>query len=181
MASEQDVYDAYHELCCYTLAHGDASFIHQHVVDAFAAQRADAQSKPIGVTMARVGLYLHVEKQFSGRQVQRAHMQLARQKRPWPAFALPVKRGSMRLLKFWLRPRDRSAIERPMRGAHRSGRGSSIADRLSPSFCSNTASCDRSQLDGKALPARRIVPRMFRQCCNWSGFGISICSSTSVS
>jgi Family of unknown function (DUF5946) len=112
MASEQDVYDAYNELCCYTLAHGDASFIHQHVVDAFAAQRADAQSKPIGVTMALVGLYLHVEKQFSGRQVQRVHMQLARQKRPWPAFALPVNRGSMTAAEVLVTPagpeRDRA-------------------------------------------------------------------------
>src|ERR1700730_9203459 len=95
MASDED---AYNELCGYTLTHGDASFIHQHVVDAFAAQRADAQSKPIGVTFALVGLYLHVEKQFSGRQVQRAHMQLARQnrqKRPWPRFVLPGNRGSL--------------------------------------------------------------------------------------
>jgi hypothetical protein len=90
--SEQD---AYHELCGYTLTRGDATFIHQHVVDAFAAQRADERSKPIGVAFALVGLYLHLEKQFSGKQVQRAHMQLARQKRPWPVFALPPTRGSM--------------------------------------------------------------------------------------
>ena len=87
--------DAYNQLCGYTLARGDAAFIHQHVVDAFAAQRADDQSKPIGLTFALVGLYLHVEKQLSGRQVQRAHMQLARRKRPWPAIPLPRGRGSM--------------------------------------------------------------------------------------
>jgi hypothetical protein len=92
MTSEQD---AYNELCAYTLTHGDASFIHQHVVDAFAAQRADERSKPIGVAFALIGLYLHVEKQFSGKQVQRAHMQLARQKRLWPLFVLPPARGSM--------------------------------------------------------------------------------------
>jgi hypothetical protein len=112
VASEQEVYDAYNELCCYTLAHGDPSFIHQHVVDAFFAQRADAQSKPIGVTMALVGLYLHVEKQFSGRQVQRAHMQLARRKRPWPAFAVPDERGSMTAIDVMAAPagpeRDRA-------------------------------------------------------------------------
>ena|SRR5437867_2618944 len=92
VTSEQD---AYHELCCYTMAHGDASFIHQHVVDAFAAQHADEHSKPIGVTFALVGLYLHVEKQFSGRQVQRVHMQLGRRKHSWPALALPPHRGVM--------------------------------------------------------------------------------------
>jgi len=92
MASEQD---AYNELCAYTLAHRGAEFIHQHVVDAFAAQRADDRSKPIGVAFALVGLYLHVERRFSGRQVQQVHMQLARRKRAWPAFVLPRDRGSM--------------------------------------------------------------------------------------
>ena len=87
--------ESYHALCAYTLAHGDAAFIHQHVVDAFAAQRAGDRSKPIGVAFALVGLYLHVEKQWSGRQVQHAHMRLARQKRAWPTFALGEDRGAM--------------------------------------------------------------------------------------
>ena len=86
---------AYHELCEYTLEHGDAAFIHQHVVDAFAAQRATAETKPIAVAFSLAGLYLHVEKGFSGRQVQRAHMKLARQKRSWPAFVLPDDRGAV--------------------------------------------------------------------------------------
>jgi len=86
---------AYHELCAYTLQRGDATFIHQHVVDAFAAQRANAQTKPIAVAFSLAGLYLHVEKGFSGRQVQRAHMQLARQKRVWPTFVLPDGRGAI--------------------------------------------------------------------------------------
>ena len=87
--------DAYNELCYYTLARRDPSFIHQHVVDAFAAQNADEQTKPIKLTFALVGLYLHVEKQFSGMQVQQAHMDLARQKQLWPPFALPSDRGSL--------------------------------------------------------------------------------------
>lgn len=87
--------DAYNSLCAYTLLLGDAAFIHQHVVDAYAAQSADAQSKPIRVAFALVGLYLLVEKQFSGRQVQRAHMQLGQHKRDWPSFVLPAARGSM--------------------------------------------------------------------------------------
>lgn len=87
--------DAYHELCAYTLAHGDRTFIHQHVVDAFTAQQAGAATRPIAITFALVGLYLHVELGWSGRQVQRAHMRLARHKRSWPAFALPDERGSI--------------------------------------------------------------------------------------
>jgi len=87
--------EAYHELCGYTLTHGGAAFIHQHAVDAYAAQSATERSKPIGVTFALVGLCLHVEKGFSGRQVQRAHMKMGRRKRAWPALALPRERGAV--------------------------------------------------------------------------------------
>ena len=77
------------------MAHGDPQFIHQHVVDAFAAQHATPEGKPIGVTFALAGLYLHVEKNVTGRDVQRAHMQMAKQKRDWPKFVLPSNRGDM--------------------------------------------------------------------------------------
>ena len=85
----------YHELCAYTLALRDPEFIHQHVVDTYALQHADASTKPIGVTFSLAGLYLHNERQFTGRQVQLAHMAMARAKRAWPAFVLPTDRGSM--------------------------------------------------------------------------------------
>ena len=85
--------EAYHEVSAYTLTHGDRTFIHQHVVDAWAAQHANADSKPIGVFFALVGLYLYVERGFTGREVQRAHMQLAQRPEPWPAGALPAARG----------------------------------------------------------------------------------------
>jgi hypothetical protein len=91
-----DEQDAYDELQSYTLGHGDPKFIHQHVVDAWAAQHAAESSKTIGVAFALIGLYLHVEKGFSGRQVQRVHMALARRKRSWPAFPLPDTRGVIR-------------------------------------------------------------------------------------
>ena len=87
--------DAYHELCGYTLTRGDATFIHQHVVDAQAAQSATSATKPIALTFALVGLYLHLEKGFSGREVQRAHMTMAREKHQWPAIALPEDRGAL--------------------------------------------------------------------------------------
>jgi len=87
--------DAFDSLCGYTLTRGDAAFIHQHVVDAYAAQRADERTKPIKITFALVGLYLLVERQVSGKQVQRIHMQLAKRKQAWPAFALPEDRGSL--------------------------------------------------------------------------------------
>jgi hypothetical protein len=95
MSAEQE---AYHELSAYTLSLGDRTFLHQHVVDAWAAQHASVESKPIGVFFALVGLYLHVERSFTGREVQRAHMQLARRKEPWPVGALPAARGNVTAL-----------------------------------------------------------------------------------
>ena len=86
---------AYHELCAYTLSLGDAEFIHQHVVDAYAAQTPDATSKPIRVAFALFGLYLHVERGYTGRQVQRVHMGLAKQKRVWPTFLPPTNPTAM--------------------------------------------------------------------------------------
>ncbi|MDB6023207.1 MAG: hypothetical protein JWQ04_3064, partial [Pedosphaera sp.] len=86
---------AYYELSGYTLMHRDPAFIHQHVVDAFAAQNADERIKPITLTFALVGLHLHVEQRFTGKEVQRAHQLLVRHKRPWPSFTLPRDRGSM--------------------------------------------------------------------------------------
>jgi hypothetical protein len=87
--------EAYSELSYYTLAHGDPSFIHQHVVDVFAAQTADEKVKPIKLTFALVGLFLYVEMQFDGRRVQWVHMKLAQEKQPWPAFSMPTMRGEV--------------------------------------------------------------------------------------
>ena len=85
--------DRYDELYTYTF--GRPKFILQHVVDAHLAQTADTSSKPIGVVFALVGLYLHVERGFSGDEVQRAHRTLAQVKRQWPVIALPEYRGNI--------------------------------------------------------------------------------------
>ena len=90
--AEQDALDA---LAAYTLTHGDLAFIHQHVVDASAAQHATTETKPIAIAFALIGLYLHVERGLSGRQVQRAHIMLAKRSRRWPTFPLPEHRGAM--------------------------------------------------------------------------------------
>lgn len=87
--------EAYEALCFYTLSVGDAAFIHQHVVDAYAAQTADENTKPIKLNFALIGLYLHAEKKFTGREVQRAHVKLARRRKQWNSFPLPDFRGSM--------------------------------------------------------------------------------------
>jgi hypothetical protein len=85
---------AYNELCAYSLTHESPAFVHQHVVDAFGAQTANAQTRPIQLAFALVGLYLHIERQFTGREVQRVHRMLAEKTRSWPAFVLPGNRGA---------------------------------------------------------------------------------------
>jgi ribosomal protein L4 len=87
--------DEYYSLLYYTLSRGDAEFIHQHAVDAHAAQHADDKTKALTVAFALIGLYLYVEKGFTGREVQRAHTQLASRRKQWPAFKLPKQRGTI--------------------------------------------------------------------------------------
>jgi hypothetical protein len=85
--------DAYDELYVYTM--GRPSFVLQHVVDAFGAQTASEDTKPIRLVFALVGLYLRVEKQYSGRRIQQVHMQLGQRRIQFPTIPLPGSRGSM--------------------------------------------------------------------------------------
>jgi hypothetical protein len=90
--SDRDLYD---ELAFYTLELRDRDFIHQHIVDAYAVQHASPETKPIGIVFGLIGLYLYLEKNFTGLQVQRAHMQLGRNRRQWIAPAIPQERASI--------------------------------------------------------------------------------------
>jgi len=93
---EENDRSLFYELTYYTLAHPDQIyFIHQHTVDAYAAQEADEYTKPIGITFALAGLYLFLERGYSGRQVQKAHMQMANNKQVWPVFKFPKHRGDI--------------------------------------------------------------------------------------
>jgi len=86
--------DAYDELYVYTM--GRKNFILQHVVDANIAQRAPATNPPsIGVIFSLVGLYLHIEKGFTGSQVQNAHRVMGKVKRSWPDVIWPTERGNI--------------------------------------------------------------------------------------
>jgi Family of unknown function (DUF5946) len=88
--------ELFHDLMYYTLAHPDPAFIHQNVVDAYALQTAGETTKNITIVFALIGLYLSVEKNLTGKQVQRAHMQLASgARKSWFRPALPVDRGSI--------------------------------------------------------------------------------------
>jgi hypothetical protein len=92
MTSDQEMYN---ELSYYTLAHPDPVFLHQNIVDAYAVQHADESTKPIVIVFGLIGLYLHIEKNFTGKQVQRAHMQLAKRRKKWPQLMLPKDRGAI--------------------------------------------------------------------------------------
>lgn len=87
---------AYEEVYVYTM--GRPGFILQHVADAFTLETATPDTKPIALVFGLAGLYLHLERQFSGRQVQEMHMKMARFKRAWPNILLPEDRGSVSVL-----------------------------------------------------------------------------------
>jgi hypothetical protein len=79
----------------YTLTLGDPEFVHQLVVDAYAASHVGPASKPIQAVFAVVGLYLVNEHEYTGRQVQLAHMRMARMPVQWPRLEPPEARASM--------------------------------------------------------------------------------------
>ncbi|HEY4306979.1 MAG TPA: DUF5946 family protein [Gemmatimonadaceae bacterium] len=87
--------DAYSELSTYTLSHKGPEFLHQYIVDAYAAQQATPAERSVRVAFALIGLYLHVERRFTGREVQRVHRTLGDRTRDWPTFALPEDRGAL--------------------------------------------------------------------------------------
>jgi hypothetical protein len=83
------------ELTYYTLAHGDPGFIHQHVVDAYGAQHVRTSASTIGAAFTLAGLYLAVERGFTGRQVQKMHMLMASRSKQWPRFEPPSDLGPL--------------------------------------------------------------------------------------
>jgi Family of unknown function (DUF5946) len=85
-------------MSAYTLTHGGAEFIHQHLVDAWAAQHAVPTKSNVALAFSLIGLYLAVEKGFTGRQVQLAHMQLGKAKRIWPWFDPPQEQPVVTIL-----------------------------------------------------------------------------------
>jgi hypothetical protein len=102
---EKSDQDLYYELTCYTLEHPDKIyFIHQHVVDVYTAQKADDYTKPIAIIFALAGLYLYIEKSYSGKQVQMAHVQISNNNKAWPAIRQPKQRGEITIIKVLQTP-----------------------------------------------------------------------------
>jgi hypothetical protein len=58
-------------------------------VDAYEVQHAGGKTRNITVVFGLIGLYLALEKGFTGRQVQLAHTQIARVRKDWPRLEPP--------------------------------------------------------------------------------------------
>ncbi len=69
--------------------------MHQHALDAFVAQTANAETSPQRVIFALAGLCLLVEHEKTGRQIQQAHARLARYRDAWPQIELPVETAAL--------------------------------------------------------------------------------------
>ena len=84
---------AHEALSYYLIDSGNAGFRIQHMVDAYAAETADAETKPIRLVFALIGLFLYLERGYSGAMVQQAHTALAKGRKTWPSLPLPADRG----------------------------------------------------------------------------------------
>ncbi|WP_067929178.1 DUF5946 family protein [Alicyclobacillus shizuokensis] len=96
--ASEECFSKYSELTVYTLSHKGDDFIHQHVVDAYAAQHSGNGMKNITTAFALIGLYYAVEHGYNGKQVQRVHTLLARLKHPWDTLPLPQRSYSVTVI-----------------------------------------------------------------------------------
>ena len=81
----------YYEITNYTLSKNDAGFIHQHVVDAYEAQHSGPKTRTITTAFALIGLFLAIEREYTGKQVQEAHTKIAKVRWEWPRLEPPVQ------------------------------------------------------------------------------------------
>jgi hypothetical protein len=86
-----ECWQAFSDLACYTIAKQDPVFIHQHAVDAYEAQHAAGITLNITVAFGLIGLHLALEKEYTGREVQQAHMQIAKIRKDWPRLEPPLQ------------------------------------------------------------------------------------------
>ena len=90
--------EMYYELTYWTLALQDSRFIHQHAIDAYEAQHAGGMTRPITAVFGLIGLYLALEKGYTGRQVQLAHMKIASRRKEWPRLQPPARREELTVM-----------------------------------------------------------------------------------
>ena len=97
LATMTDLEKAHDDILLYTLEHAknDPFFIHQLAVDAYTIQHSSGDTKRIVVAFALIGLYLFLEKGYTGKQVQDAHVKLTSLRNNWPEFSLVENRGDI--------------------------------------------------------------------------------------
>ena len=93
-----ECWQAYSDLQCYSVAKQDPAFIHQHVVDTYEAQHAGGRTRNITVVFGLIGLYLALEKGYSGKQVQQAHMKIAKRRKDWPWLEPPEEQAALTVI-----------------------------------------------------------------------------------
>jgi hypothetical protein len=93
-----ECWQLFSDLSCYTMAKQDAGFIHQYAVDAYEAQHAGGKTRNITVVFGLIGLCLALEKSYSGKQVQRAHLQIARVQKDWPRLEPPARPAAVTVM-----------------------------------------------------------------------------------
>jgi hypothetical protein len=93
-----ECWQLFSDLSCYTVSKQDPEFIHQYVVDAYEAQHAGGKTRNITVIFGLIGLYLALEKGYTGKQVQSAHMQIARVWNDWPRLEPPAPLACLTVL-----------------------------------------------------------------------------------
>lgn len=71
--------------------------------------------RPITAVFALIGLYLAVERGYTGREVQLAHMKIARRRRDWPRLEPPEGRGDLTVMDILLAATDAEKEEALMR------------------------------------------------------------------
>ena len=88
-----------YQISYFTLSLQDDYFLHQLAVDAYAAQHQGNKTKPISTAFGLIGLYLINERNFTGREVQLAHVAFANKSKIWPQFSAPKEKN-------WLTVKD---------------------------------------------------------------------------
>ena len=84
-----ECFQLFSDLQCYSVSKQDRDFIHQHVADIYAAQHAGGRTRPITVVFGLIGLHLALEHGYTGKEVQHAHMAIARVRKDWPLLDPP--------------------------------------------------------------------------------------------
>jgi hypothetical protein len=93
-----ECWELHDELTAYNISFSNIDFFAQHSVDAYGAQHAGENVKPINTAFSLIGLYLAIEKGYTGRQIQLAHMELGRNKKiTWPKLERPTEPGAVNI------------------------------------------------------------------------------------